>query len=194
MKTLNISFIGDCYTGKSSCVYYLINKSFQSDSQKTLGVDYHSITEFENKWKIWDISGDRKFSEITRDYYKNKDIFVLFFDINNITSFINLEYWINQIRTYSNNTKKKIILVGNKSDLDKMVNDLEINTFCNKYNLEYIEISIKNNINTKLLFTTINSLTKEFIKQPVFNNNDNYMLLSDEDQKWHCCKGNCLIL
>ena len=63
------------------------------------------------------------------------------FDLNNRKSFDNLEYWMNQIKI---NTIQKpyILLIGNKNDLESKVKIKEINEFCKKYNLDYLEISV----------------------------------------------------
>ena len=69
------------------------------------------------KVQIWDTAGQELFKSISETLYKNKDGFLLIYDITKRKSFEGLNHWIEQI---NNNSIKDvpIILLGNKSDLN----------------------------------------------------------------------------
>lgn len=69
------------------------------------------------KVQIWDTAGQELFKSISETLYKNKDGFLLLYDITNKKSFEGLNHWIEQI---INNSIKDvpIILLGNKNDLN----------------------------------------------------------------------------
>ena len=48
-----------------------------------------------------------------------------------------------------------MILVGNKSDLKRNISQDDINAYCLKYNLKYVEISVKENTGIDLLINVI---------------------------------------
>jgi|UniRef100_A0A6C0ITS8 small GTP-binding protein len=190
---MNICLLGDCESGKSSFVNRLDNKEYNKPS-KTIGVDHVIVYKKDIKMKLWELSGNIKFNEITRHYYDQKDVFLIFFDINNINSFKNIEYWIQQINSKTQSNNNKILLIGNKIDLERRFDIIELNTICNKYLINYVDISIKRNINIDRCFDEIYRLyRKETInnipninRSRISSNNqpthDNYIRLEDTDE------------
>ena len=77
------------------------------------------------KLYIWDTviltllqAGAEVFKSITTSYYKGVSGVLLFYDITNNDSFKNLENWNHEIGIHAN-SKISMVLVGNKSDLEK---------------------------------------------------------------------------
>jgi len=185
---MNICLLGDCKSGKSSFSNSINNKEYNKPD-KTIGVDYNLVYIYEIDWKIWELSGDKKFNAITRNYYKQKDIFIIFFDINNIVSFKNIQYWIDQIISNTGYDNNKILLIGNKIDLERKFDIIDLNMICNKYGINYVEVSIKRNINIDMCLDEIYRLAH---KGGINSNNgiviptnkttsDNYIRLEDTD-------------
>ena len=141
---------------------------------------------------IWDITGQERFRFLTKIYYQNVSGCILVFDVNNEESFYNCEIWINNIYDNGEHLKNNIVLVGNKSDKEKTVNQEDINYLCSKYNLEYKEISVEKNINVYDTFNYIlNKLTNDHtIKERAIENtvklSDNNEV--DKQKKKKCCK------
>lgn len=184
----NIGLVGDSDVGKTTFLNFMQNGVFdEMKPAKTIGVEYLAYRRSNRNWNIWDLAGDHAFNGVTRGYYSQVDMFLLFFDVNNITSFNNLDDWINRIST---NSKKdsKIILVGNKNDLQKLYSTESLNTFCNKYNIMFIEISIKNAININILLQSIeNELNNSNLYFRGLKSTDKYILLEDENKNGCCC-------
>ena len=190
---MNICLLGDCESGKSSFVNLLDDKEY-TKPHKTIGVDHTVVYKNNIKIKIWELSGNIKFNDITRHYYDQKDVFVIFFDINNIISFKNIEHWIQQINSKTQSNNNKILLVGNKIDLERRFDIIELNTICNKYLINYVDVSIKRNINIDRCFEEIYRLYRRenitnipnIIRNRVISNNqptnDNYIRLEDTDE------------
>ncbi len=190
MSAIRISLIGDKKTGKSTFINFINKNVYSPNLSPSIGVDYFSLLVSPNlNWKIWDLSGDNNLSHVTNCYYKDKDLFLLFFDVNNPDTFNNLNYWIKRIMI--NNKQYKIILIGNKIDLNKNVSDIEINTLCNSYNMKYVEISIKNNTNIQELTNMINNSPKSPVnnnyQKRFYNSSNQYIRLEDDKQVKKCC-------
>ena len=87
----------------------------------TNGVDFKiSLIKFEGKniklW-IWDPAGAERFKTITSSYYKGAHGIFVIYDITDYKSFLAIQNWMTEIEKHAND-RVKLILVGNKSDLE----------------------------------------------------------------------------
>ena len=111
--------------------------------------------------EILDTGGSENFNSINRIYYKRADCCVLVYDITNLDSFEECQnYYKNEIK---NNCKNdiKVILVGNKTDLEKdrkisKEKGAELAEQCGYY---FRETSCEKNFNVADAFETIIIMT-----------------------------------
>ena len=159
-KNIKLKFIvlGDQFSGKSSILNRYKNGDFIDNITSTIGVDFISktITKDDNNYtmNIWDTSGQEKFNSIITSYYRNIIVALLVFDVSNNESFLNLTKWLNNIKCYCN-SNVIVKLIGNKCDKKKEVSGESINDLCIEYNIKYIEVSAKDNINVDYIFKTV---------------------------------------
>ena len=169
---VNICLIGDSFSGKSTFFYYLINNYFKNVYEKTIGVEFATrtfkVNDLKLIWQIWDIAGSKNYITITNSYFKDISLYFLFFDLSNKETFKNIKTWMERIN-YSKNSNFKVILIGNKYDLNIKIDSSEISRFKSQYNLDYYEISIKR-MNNKL----INDVNKYFSNK--IKNNDSTLI------------------
>ena len=113
--------IGDPTVGKSCLLLQFLEGKFKLDSETTIGVEFGSkiidLDDKKIKLQIWDTAGQEVFKSITRSYYRGSIAAILVYDITNRQSFNNLNKWMEETKTYSNE-KLTILLIGNKSDLE----------------------------------------------------------------------------
>lgn len=171
-KNLKILLVGDKFVGKSSIIFQFISNKFDNFYITTIFKEdfCRKLKIGENEYNIClsSLSGDPLYKEDYNDIYEFADIFLLVFDVTNHESFNRLEDILRKdIRKYVGLIEEKqpnFFLVGNKCELkDKKVTDLEINEFCKKYNLEYFEVSAKNNRNIIKTFTRISEICDKII-------------------------------
>ncbi len=150
-------FLGDESVGKTSIIKSYTD-DMSIDNRPTIGVDFlYTIIEYDNKQfklHLWDTSGREYFRFIIKNYLSVTNNIVLVFDLNNKNSFKNLDNWIRELENI-HNKYFYVILVGNKSDLERQVDNDEVHAFIekhNKYQIEYIETSVVKNINIDKLF------------------------------------------
>ena len=70
--------------------------------------------------RLWDTSGQERFSKIVNAYYKNLCAAVFLFDLTNLNTFQSVEKWQNDLFEKIDESSRAyfpIILVGNKADL-----------------------------------------------------------------------------
>lgn len=168
--------IGDSESGKSSLMMRLTENKYYADPNSTIGVDFKCLITGDYKFHIWDTAGQERFRAITRALYKDSDLIMVAFDLNNRKSFENLRYWIPQALQVTDN----IILVGCKSDLQHNISQEEID----RYEYPYFSTSSKASVGNKELL--------EGLKQSVISCcpemfGHTTLQMYQEEQKKRCC-------
>ena len=144
--SIKITLIGNTGTGKTSLFNKLCYSNCPENPPLTIGVDFGMTTAGDLKLQVWDTAGHEKFRAITKTYYKNVAFILLVFSLNNRKTFIDLDYWMQDIMRHAHNNTE-IILIGNKNDLDKQVSDVDIQNFIFRHAIsEYFELSCINDI------------------------------------------------
>ena len=157
--------IGDSGVGKSSILVQYIDSVYYDNYISTIGVDFKIKTlEMDGKQiklQIWDTAGQERFRTIISSYYRGARGVILVYDMTDINSFKNLDYWLNEINIHSNINISKL-LIGNKCDnLHISVTTEEGKLFAEKNNIDFIETSAKTGANIDEAFK---KLTSELLK------------------------------
>jgi len=118
---ISIMVLGDCNVGKTSYVVKLCNDVFYDDYAGTIGCDFHhTFVDIDKKTypiEIHDTSGNEIFNNILLPIYQKVDCYIIIYDVTNIQTLNGTLKWYDKIK--DNNTKlKKILLLGNKIDID----------------------------------------------------------------------------
>lgn len=154
-------FVGDIMVGKTCLLNRFYNNSYNEYSNTTIGIDFMSRTEIINNCEfnlqLWDTGGQERYRAFTNSYFKHVYLFFLVFNLTDIASFYNLDYWINEIKKHSSRDDIKIILIGNYNDkIDNItVSQNQIESFIKKHKLEYYEVSAKTGTNVKEMFDNV---------------------------------------
>lgn len=148
--------IGDTGVGKSCLLLQFTDKRFRTDHDLTIGVEFGArliqIDGRQIKLQIWDTAGQESFRSITRSYYRGAAGALLVYDISRRDTFVHLSRWLEEVRQNSN-PYMTIILVGNKSDLERReVTFQEGQDFARQNNLIFLETSAKTAQNVEEAF------------------------------------------
>ena len=166
--SFKVIIIGNSFVGKSSIVHIATKNSIISDKYKpTIGFDYFSFyIEYNSKkikLQIWDTCGQEVYKSLITNFYRNSSLAIMIYAINDKKSFEDLDMWLKEIITRSN-PDTKIILIGNKIDLEaeRVVSHDEAVKFAQDYNfIQYYETSVKTGFNIKNVFVQIAILLYE---------------------------------
>ena len=151
--------LGNKGVGKTSILSKYISSNFNYNYIPTININYgekiiNLACNEKIKLCIYDISDNTKFTSIINKILSNIQIVFLVFDISNLTSFNNIELWLNYLENkIPCNTLK--ILIANKIDINNIcVSKYCLEEFTKKNNLILIETSCKLNYNINYLFIT----------------------------------------
>jgi small GTP-binding protein len=152
-----ILVIGDSGVGKSCILLRFVDNSFAETYISTIGVDFRIRTvEMDGKsikLQIWDTAGQERFRTITSSYYHGAHGIIVVYDITDETSFDNVRQWLIEIERYASRKVVKLI-IGNKSELkdERQVLTESARSFAEAHDLEFMEISAKENMNVQETF------------------------------------------
>ena len=147
----NILLLGNTFVGKTSLFRRLSQEKYDDIYFVTIGLD---ITRYYIKYKnkqyeliLHDTGGQEKFQSLTKNLMHNKAGVLFIYDISDKKSFDDLEYWYNSYK--EQNGKVVGLLIGNKCDLDRKVDEQDARDFADVHGLKYIETSAKLDKNIK---------------------------------------------
>jgi len=153
--SFKVIFVGDSGVGKSCLCTKAIKNTFDENFGSTIGFDFLAyILKVNNKiikLQIWDTSGQEIYNGLINNFFPISSMAVITYSIDNKESFIHAEKWLNDIRKETN-SNIRILLVGNKSDLEnqRKVSKEEGLKFKDDQNLDlFMETSAKTGYNAK---------------------------------------------
>jgi len=169
-----ICLLGAAAVGKTCICRRLCFDTFDVNTQLTIGIDFYTydlpfiLKDTEEKsyvrLSIWDFGGQEQFKKLFTYYINGVNGIFLVFELINLQSLLNLDWWYDRL------AEKKIvdipkIILGTKQDLvdqaDKKskVNDLVVDQFLKRhYENDFLKTSSKENLNI------LNSFKKITIK------------------------------
>ncbi len=202
--TFKIIIVGNSGVGKSSFLKRAAQKKFTESYQATIGFEfllmYYEVNGTKLKLQIWDTCGQEMYRSLIQGFYRNTALTVLIYAVNEKNSFDDLDSWIKDIRTSTEN-EQPIFLIGNKCDLDKdkkVISEDAAKEFVEKYSLGYFsEASAKSGKGVNETFIKIaGHLYKENylkgkakLKKLKMGDNDQDIVITNnaEKKKRKCC-------
>ena len=161
MLTFKIIIIGNSGVGKTSITTSAVKNVFINDYKSTIGMEifslYLKVNDKPIKLQIWDTCGQEIYRSLIQNFYRNSSLAIIVYSIDKKNSFKDINLWIKEIRVNSS-PDIKIVLIGNKSDLDK---DRQVSYEEGKKYLDddevlkFFETSAKTGENIKKLFEEI---------------------------------------
>ena len=135
-----ILIYGSKESGKTSFVMRYLDNKFDTSYIPSLNDEKTIKNCILNKEKQFNLEFNvsNNISEI-----KDADCYFIFYDISSQNSFDFAKNVINEVVNVNDN---KIFLIGNKKDLNNVINEKDVNDLCDKYKTEHFLISVKDNI------------------------------------------------
>ena len=184
--SFKIVIIGDKMVGKTALAKRITQNIFEEKYNETYGAFYSTfcikIKDKILKLNIYDLPSNQKFKPIIKAFMKDSNLAILLYDITNLESFENIEFWLQELNNYS--LSSKVILVGNKTDLndERKIPEEEGRNKINLKIRKFIECSVKNNTNVKEIFIETADLL-----YPLIDSNSEDKKKAIKKEKNFCC-------
>ena len=157
-EKIKLMIIGETRTGKTSLISRYCKNEFSGGAYlSTIGIDFQiknlEMNSKKIRLQIWDTAGQERFRNIAKNYYQSSDGFIVVYDITNNESFQTLDYWVEEIKSNSQELSR-MILVGNKCDIEegRQVKKEEGKEYAKKKELKFYEVSAKDGTNVNKAF------------------------------------------
>lgn len=154
-----IVLIGDYGSGKTSFIHKLVFNAFYSDYSPTIGAAIEEVHLCGNIYSFWDTAGQERYQAITRLSYRDCHCVLIFYNMSDPTSHVNVITWIDTLNNFVDNMVP-VVIIGSKSDIagakELDLNDATIADAVCKINL-VAHITISNRLDSQdNIFTKLN--------------------------------------
>lgn len=163
-RRIKLLLLGDSGVGKSSLIMRWTLDAFSPSLVSTVGVNFKSKKIQHNgefiQVQVWDTAGQEQFHKITTSYYKGAQGIMLVYDVADLKSLENVEYWIKNIKSHASDSVQ-VVLVGNKIDLrstdpqKKCVDTERGKEIAMKFGVPFFEASAKDSSHVDEAFLTL---------------------------------------
>ena len=153
-----IVVLGNSSVGKTCIVNRFSEDTFEEGIQPTIGANFVTkkllMDDCYYKFEVWDTAGQEKYRSLAPMYYKGAAAALVVYDISLPGSLESARDWIKEL--HDNAPPSCVIaLVGNKSDLNRVVTKEAANHLAQKFSLIHIEVSAKTGENIQEAFLSI---------------------------------------
>ena len=144
-----IVFLGDSNVGKTSLIQRYVYDSLSPDFGRTIGAVLHvKMLQLNNelyKLVIWDIGGQRSFSQLREQFCANASGSFFVFDRTRPETLEHIDEWLQALRKSTENAV--VIVVENKIDLDSVITSDQIKGMLQARKLVHLQTSATENMN-----------------------------------------------
>ena len=120
--TFKMIVIGDPGVGKSCLTGRALKNEFDQKYAPTIGFEFLTynvnIQDKVIKLQIWDTCGQEMYRSLITNFYRNSSLAMMVYSIDSKESFEHINVWLKEVKVHSN-PDIKIILIGNKCDLEE---------------------------------------------------------------------------
>ncbi|KAH3762437.1 GTP-binding protein ypt1 [Pelomyxa schiedti] len=157
---MKILLVGDAGVGKTSLLTRFVSDTFYDD---TLGDEF----SFDFKMKpidyrgkkiklyIWDTAGQERFRTITSSYYRGVHGVFIVYAVDDLPSFNHVQQWIQEVHRYAQNPTLQRVLVGNKTDSTRTLDEERGKAFAQANSMPFFETSAKTNTKVTEAFQSL---------------------------------------
>ena len=180
--SFKIIIIGDSGVGKSCLTLRGTKNIFDAMYAPTIGFEFVSYFLKINgqivKLQIWDTCGQEVYRSLITNFYRNASLAMMVYSIDSKESFLHINQWLKEVRIQSN-PDVKIILIGNKADLE---NEREVDyDVAQKFKEEnqilyFEETSAKTGLNSKKVFEEAAKILYDETKNYKSNSKNNELI------------------
>ncbi|KFD58074.1 hypothetical protein M513_00837 [Trichuris suis] len=116
--------------------------------------------------QLWDTAGQERFRSLTTAIYRDAMGFLLFYDVTNENSFLNVRDWLAQLSTHAYCENPDVVLCANKVDLEsqRVVSAADGKKLADELGIYYLETSAATGLNVDMAVNTLLDLLMDRIQ------------------------------
>lgn len=164
-----VIILGDSGVGKTSLMNQYVHHRFSTAYKATIGADFLTKDCAMEDGKtltlqIWDTAGQERFQSLGVAFYRGSDVCVIVFDVGNAKSFENVGNWMEEFLAQASPRNPRafpFVVLGNKVDSSRVVEEQEAREWCAARNVRYFETSAKDDIQVEEAFEVVARLGME---------------------------------
>ncbi len=167
MNTFKVILVGDYAVGKTTYLQKCHTGNVDPKYISSLGADIKNITfhlstkniKYEDKVKVildvWDCAGTNFCNSLDTSYYEGANAAIIMFDLEKHQTHTTIDKYVQNIKSISKINTDKIVIVGNKCESKSVFDDKVVQKYCKSNDLEYIKMSLFENIEFSTPFLKI---------------------------------------
>ena len=149
-----IVLIGSFSVGKTALASRIVHDNFSDCGKATIGADQLSVSVVFGSTNVlinvWDTSGDERYADITKNFYRGANLILICYDVTSARSFNDVDMW--KDRAEQCVSQVPLFLVGCKADLHNREISHEMGVEkAKKLGMEFFETSAKDKTNVNEL-------------------------------------------
>jgi len=154
---LKVCLLGDGAVGKTSLIRRYVFDAFDDKYLVSFGTKVSkklvAVDDAEVDLMIWDILGQRTNESLHAAYYRGAAGALAVCDFTRPATMDSLSSWVSSFRSVVGDTP--VIILANKSDLDKQFTSAELKAFGDSISCSVLETSAKTGLNVEAAFSAI---------------------------------------
>jgi small GTP-binding protein len=153
---VKIVLLGEAGVGKTSIIQSFLNEPWRAGERPTIAAHFQQRSIYVDQQpvnlRIWDTAGQERFRSLAPMYYRDAEVAVLVFAVDERVSFDGLQEWLAELNAVAS-APPRVIIAGNKTDVDgRVVPATDAEKFADDNGAAYIETSAKAKIGIDELF------------------------------------------
>ena len=194
---LPLMLLGDGQVGKTSLILRLTGNEFNDSQLTTVGKESYihqiNLHGYDLKMKVWDTAGQERFKSMSVQVIKTSDAVILVYSVNDKKSFNSLDMWLNKLSDTTDLSKKPIIIIGNKCDIDQSKRQIsfeEGKKYAENKGYHFYETSAKTGENVEKAFNDIFEQLYTCFEEEITGKskyNKGVTLNNQKEKKKRCC-------
>jgi small GTP-binding protein len=186
MNNYKVVLLGATFVGKTTITKQIMYNQFYEQSESTIGCSFFKKKmniEDKDVWlNIYDTAGSQRFNTLLPMYIKGAHAIIFVYDVTDINSYDKIKLLLSD--KLINQSLATMMLVGNKNDLQRIINIDEAKNFAKQNLLLFDDISATSYQDVHQLFSTLAStLVNQYGSQTV----DPTIILTKDNKVSHCC-------
>jgi small GTP-binding protein len=145
---MKLVLLGETTVGKTSIMHTISTGAFLEQQTATVGASFYSHVVAaggaETRLHIWDTAGQEQYRALAPMYYRDAQVAILVYAVDNQESFLKIEGWYNALADDCLQIPR-LAIAGNKIDLveKRVVTFSEGKDLATKLNARFFEVSAK---------------------------------------------------